>query len=346
MQTKSNITIHDIARLADVSISTVSLVLRDSPLVAKKTREKILVAIDELGYVYNRSAASMRSQRSGVMAMAVNDLTNPYFAGLCSSMERALNQINRTVLISDVREDVTRQTRFISKMREHSVDGLLICPTHDTNIEEFVTQLNKSGLATVLVSRNLPSSGLDYAGYDHQGGTRLAVEHLISLGHKQIALIGGKHHTWVGSQRLEGYRSAMRDHGLDPDPSLEIECDLSRSAGLDSITQPLALPNPPTAAACANDIVAFGVMLGLRRHGLEPGNDFSVTGNDNVAESALWHPALTTVSSHFDEIGEQAVKLLLNRIDNPELPPQHVLVPLHLEVRGSTGVNRSTKSTD
>ncbi|GGY67581.1 transcriptional regulator [Cellvibrio zantedeschiae] len=333
---KSTITIHDIAAAAEVSISTVSLVLRDSPLVAKKTREKILAVIENLGYVYNRSAASMRSQRSGVIAMSINDLANPYFSGLTSSMERALNELDRTVLLSDVREDVVRQTRFIEKMREHNVDGLLICPAHATDAKQLMTQLKRANLPCVLVSRNLPGSGLDYAGYDHRAGMRLAVEHLIELGHTRIALLGGSRKTWVGGQRLEGYRQALKKHGIKRDATLEIEGPLNRSVGVNMIEHALALPNPPTAAACANDAIAFGVMLGLRRHGLEAGRDFSITGNDDVAECTLWEPALTTVASNVDLIGERAAELLLARIDNPDQPAQHINLPLHLVVRGST----------
>jgi LacI family transcriptional regulator len=343
MRPKTNITIHDVAELVDVSVSTVSLVLRESPLVAKKTRERVLAAIDELGYVYNRSAASMRSHRSGVIAMSVNDLSNPYFAGLTSSVERALYQIDRTVLLSDVREDADRQARFIEKMREHNVDGLLLCPAHSTDAARLVAQLKTARLPCVLVSRNLPGSGLDYVGYDHCHGMRLGTAHLIALGHKRIALLGGSRTTWVGRERLSGYRQALHDHGLTVDPALEFDGELTRTAGMELIQRALSLREPPTAAACANDVIAFGVMLGLRRLGLEPGRDFSVTGNDDVAEAALWTPDLTTVSTDFDLIGKQAARLLLQRIGDPDDgAPQHFSLPVSLKVRASTSTARPT----
>lgn len=341
MQPKVSITIRDIAESTGVSISTVSLVLRESPLVADKTRQKVQAAIAALGYVYNRSAASMRSRRSGVVAISVNDLSNPYFAGLTSSVERALDQIGRTVLLADVREDAGRQARFIEKMREYGVDGLILCPAHSTDAAQLVAQLKTAQLPCVLVSRNLSLSGLDYVGYDHQHGMRLAVEHLIELGHRRIALLGGDRSTWVGQQRLMGYREALQARGLLLDAELEIEGPLTRSSGMELIGRGLALSQPPTAAACANDVVAFGVMLGLRRSGLEPGRDFSVTGNDDVTEAALWTPALTTVSPDFELIGDRAAHTLLQRIDDPEADCWHFNLPVSLRVRNSTAALRA-----
>jgi len=339
------VTIREIAVAAQVSVATVSLVLRNSPLVADKTRTAVTDAINALGYVYNRSAASMRSSRSGVIAISVTDLTNPYFAALTSSMERALNQLNLTVLLSDVRDDPLRQARFIEKMREHNVDGLLLCAANSTDVAQLMTQLSSAAFPCVLVSRNLPGSGLDYAGYDHRAGMRLAVEHLIALGHRRIALLCATPYSWVGRERIGGYREALAAHGLAYDPALELQGTLTRDAGFALVGQVLAMPAPPTAAACANDLVAFGVMLGLRHHGREPGRDFSVTGNDDVAEASLWTPSLTSVASESDLIGEHAAAMLLRRIEEPGLPPQHVSLPVTLRARASSCVRHGVPGT-
>lgn len=340
MLPKPSVTIRDIAEHADVSVSTVSLVVRESPLVALKTRERVLDSMRELGYVHNRGAAAMRSRRSGVIAMSVNDLSNPYFAGLASSVERALQSIDCTVLVSDVREDSSSQSRFIERMRGHNVEGLILCPAHSTNTDQLVAELQRANLPCVLVSRNLPGSGLDYAGYDHRYGIRLAVQHLAELGHKRIALLGGSSKTWVGAERHAGYREALSQRGLPHDPLLEIEGELTRASGMALLNRALELENPPTAAACANDIVAFGVMLGLRRKGLDPGVDFSVTGNDDLPEAELWTPALTTVSINFDEVGRQAARMLLERIERPQAPPRRVVLDVRLTVRQSTSVHK------
>jgi len=341
MTNKTSVTIRDIAAQANVSVSTVSLVVRESPLVAPETRKRVLATMAELGYVHNRGAAAMRSRKSGVIAMSVNDLANPYFAGLTSSVERALQQIDRTVLLTDVREDPRLQARFIEKMRGYNVDGLILCPAHTTDVAQLLAQLRTTPFPCVLVSRDLAGSGLDYVGYDHCRGMALAVRHLIDLGHERIALLGGSHHTWVGRERLAGYRQALQAAGLHHDVSLEIEGELTRASGVSLLNRVLDMPVPPTAAACANDIVAFGVMLGLRRRGLEPGVDFSVTGNDDLPEAELWTPSLTTLSIDFDEIGRQAASLLLERIENPAAPIRQVTLPVQLNTRNSTCPPRS-----
>lgn len=341
MPNKPNITIRDIAKHAGVSVSTVSLVLRESPLVAEKTREKVRSVMHELGYVYDRSASSMRSRRSGVIALSVSELSNPYFARLASSVEQAFHQRDMTLFMSDVREDVLRQTLFIEKIREHRVDGLVLCPAHNTDAGLLRRQLERAGLPCVLISRNLNDSALDYVGYDHRQGIYLAMLHLLTQGHRRIALMGGDRATWVGSQRLAGYQQALREFAVTPDPALVIEGELSRQSGIQMIERALSLPVRPTAAVCANDLVAFGVMLGLRRFGLEPGRDFSVTGNDDVVEAALWIPSLTTVAADFDRMGEAAAELLLQRLEQPDRPVQHINVPIHLEVRASTAPLRA-----
>ncbi|MBN3803852.1 substrate-binding domain-containing protein [Paraburkholderia sp. Ac-20336] len=341
MTKKPSVTIRDIAAQANVSVSTVSLVVRESPLVAPETRKRVLATMAELGYVHNRGAAAMRSRKSGVIAMSVNDLANPYFAGLTSSVEHALQKIDRTVLLTDVREDPQLQARFIEKMRGYNVDGLILCPAHTTDVTRLLEQLRSAPFPCVLVSRDLAGSGLDYVGYDHRRGMALAVRHLIELGHERIALLGGSHHTWVGHERLSGYREALRAAGLHHDASLEVEGELTRASGMSLLDRVLDMKTPPTAAACANDIVAFGVMLGLRRRGLEPGIDFSVTGNDDLPEAELWTPSLTTLSIDFDEIGRQAATLLLQRIENPASEVRHVSLPVQLGVRNSTRAPKS-----
>jgi len=332
----ANITIRDIAERASVSVSTVSLVLRDSPLVREETRERVKKAAADIGYVYNRSAASLRSRQTGVVGLCVNDLTNPYFAEMVAGIERALYALGRTVLMSDAQEDPARQLAFVEKMREYSVDGLLVSPAHTIQAPRLAALVRTSRIPCVLVSRDLPGSGLDYAGYNHRDGMLLAVEHLIASGHRRIALLGGSRATWVGSERVKGYRLALAGAGLPHDPVLEIEGPLTRQDGMRIIERVLALEHPPTAAACANDVFAFGVMLGLRRRGLEPGRDFAVTGNDNIAEAALWTPSLTTVDTDFQVIGSEAVRMLLERIKDPSLPPRHLVLPVHLEVRNSS----------
>jgi LacI family transcriptional regulator len=333
----SRLTLHDLARHAGVSPATVSLVLRKSPLVADSTRARVQHAIQTLGYVYNRGAASMRSRRTHTVGAAMNELVNPYFASLTAALEQALTELGRTVFLANSQEDPARQARFVETMREYNADGIIVCPADRTDPAAFAALLHAAGLPCVLVSRDLPGSGLDYVGHDHRGAMRCGVAHLIALGHRRIAMVGGNPWNWTGQERLQGYREALDAAGIPHDPALHLPAPATRDGGVAAIAHLLRLHDTPTAAACFNDTLAFGVMLGLRRAGMEPGRDFSVLGNDDVSEAALWTPALTTSVIDATALGNDVARLLLQRIEMPQAPPQRIVLPPRLVVRQSTG---------
>lgn len=335
-RSRSRLTLRDLAKHADVSPATVSLVLRKSPLVAQATRERVLESMRTLGYVYNRGAASLRTQRTHTVAVAINELANPYFAELTAAIERALNQIGYSIFLSNCAEDPARQDQFIDTMREYNVDGLIICPAEGTkakSLQRFV----QFGMPCVQISRYVRGAGLDYAGNDHRHGILLATDHLITLGHKRIAMIGGNDRVSTGIDRRKGFADAITAHGLRLDPDLLISCPATREGGAEAIKALLKTRNPPTAAACYNDVVAFGVMLGLRQLGLEPGTDFAVVGCDDTREAALWKPALTSVSIDSAAMGEAAARLLLERIADHDAPPRDIVLEPKLVVRASSG---------
>jgi LacI family transcriptional regulator len=333
------VTVDDLARHAGVSRATVSLVLRKSPLVAEKTRASVLEAVANLGYVYNRGAANLRTQRSHTIGVAINELTNPYFAELTAAIQRAFFDLDRTVFIANSEEDPVRQDRFIATMREYNVDGLAICPSQGTR-RETLRRLKAQGIPCVLISRTVAGSGLDYAGHANREGMRMATVHLIGLGHRRIAMLGGTDLISTGVERRAGYRDALAAHGIAVDPDLIVAGPPTREFGATVVKALLVAENPPTAAVCFNDVVAFGVMLGLRQAGLEPGPDFAVIGYDDIAEAALWTPALSTVAVDSAAIGAAAAQLLLQRIEHPEAKPRRVILAPKLILRASDGPRR------
>jgi LacI family transcriptional regulator len=330
------LTLRDLATHADVSPATVSLVLRKSPLVAEATRQRVLDAMRQLGYVYNRGAASLRTQRTHTVGIAINDVVNPYFAELTAGIERALTRIGRTVFLSNSAEDPARQDQFIETMREYNADGLIICPAEGTEAASL-RRLVDYGLPCVQVSRFVSGVALDYAGSNHRSGTFRATEHLVALGHRRIALIGGTDRTSTSVERRQGYLEALAAHGIAADPALVVRCSATRDNGAQAIKTLLARRRPPTAAICFNDVIAFGVMLGLRQLGVETGRDFAVVGCDDIAEAALWTPALTSVAIDAAAIGDAAVQLLLERIANIGAPPRKIILEPRLIVRESSG---------
>jgi LacI family transcriptional regulator len=333
------VTLHDLADHAGVSRATVSLVLRKSPLVAAKTRETVLESVRVLGYVYNRGAANLRTQRSHTIGVSINEITNPYFTELTAAIQRAFLQHGRVVFIANSEEDPARQDQFIATMREYNADGLAICPSRGTS-RDTLRLLKKQGVACVLVSRDVAGSGLDYAGHANEAGMCEATEHLIGLGHRRIAMLGGNDLVSTGRERRSGYRQALHKHNIATDERLVVEGNATRSFGAAAVRDLLTIDAPPTAAVCFNDVIAFGVMLGLRQVGREPGRDFAVIGYDDLAEAELWVPGLSTVRNDTAALGETAARLLLDRIENPAAPTRRVVLQPKLILRESSGDKR------
>jgi LacI family transcriptional regulator len=220
-------------------------------------------------------------------------------------------------------------------MQEYGVDGVLLCPARGTT-PDTIAHLHRWRLPFVLVTRYLDSVEVDYVGADNVRGAEMAVEHLIADGHRRIAIVGGPPDSSAREDRTRGYRNALAHHGLDADKALSVTSPVTRDGGHQAILQLLRQPDPPTAAFCYNDIVAFGVMLGLQAAGLVPGEDFSVVGFDDIEEAALWRPALTTVAIAPRQIGAVAANLLLERIADPDGSPRQAILPPALVVRDSS----------
>jgi LacI family transcriptional regulator len=330
------VTLLDVARHAGVSRATASLVLRDSPLVAEVTRQRVLASMQQLGYVYHRTAATLRSQRSHTVGLVITDITNPFFAELTLGIEERLDEANYVVVLANTSESLDKQSRILTAIYENNAAGILFCPAEGTS-RETVARILQRGLPTVLLVRYLFDTDADYVGANNVLGAELAIDHLIAHGHRRIAFIGGPATSSARIDRLQGYRNALRRHDLSVDETLLLTSTTTRDGGHQAIHALLALSDPPTAALCYNDVVAFGVMLGLQGLGCVPGQDFAVIGFDNIIEAALWHPPLTTVSIEPRQIGVMAAQRLLERIASPDDPPRHVILLPSLIIRTSCG---------
>jgi LacI family transcriptional regulator len=324
------LTLKDIAKQAQVSPSTVSLVLRDSPLVAEATRSKIRATMEELGYVYNRGAANLRSQRSKTIGVVVCEITNPFYAEMVAGIDTVMDQNGWIAFLANSSESPERQARFIQRIREQNADGIILTAAEGT-APEIASQLRAWRIPFVQALRRIGDESADYVGPDYRLGMSLAVEHLIGLGHKRIAFMGGARRTSALRERLTGYRSAMKRHGLDPEPVFS--CPATREQGVKVIREALAMRDPPTAAICYNDVIAFGVILGLLEAGRQPGTDFNLVGFDNIAEAALSRPALTTIAVEPRQIGQEVAELILRRIADPTGRPEQVIIPPRLIIR-------------
>ncbi|MFD1328034.1 LacI family DNA-binding transcriptional regulator [Mycoplana ramosa] len=335
--TRSRVTVIDIARAAGVSKSTVSLVLQASPLVNEQTRAKVNAAIRELGYVYNRSAANLRQTASSkIVGIVVNDLTNSFFAELAVGMDMVMQSAGFVQFLANTGESLDRQREVIASMHEHGISGLIISPARGTEAADF-RPLTAAGIPVVIVVRNIAGAKVSSLLSDNHAGAREATEHLLSLGHRRIAFLGGFSDTTVARERVQGYRDALVQAGIAADDALIVNSAPSRAGGVAAVERAMLLAEPPTAALCFNDAVAFGVCDGLRARGIEPGRDFGVVGFDGVIEAQAAVPALTTVSVDPQGMGRRAAQMLLKQINSGRVEAEAMVTPVRLAVRQSCG---------
>ncbi|MCB1381486.1 MAG: LacI family DNA-binding transcriptional regulator [Notoacmeibacter sp.] len=324
-----------IAEALGVSTATVSLALRDSPLVADGTRERIKDYAREIGYIYNRRAASLRTSRSGIVGVVVHNIMNPFFAEILGSIETELDRSRQTFILSNHYDQVEKQRNFIDTLLQLGADGVIMSPAIGTPPSD-IEMAERNGLPVVLIARNVVGADVPVFRGDDTFGTSLATQHLISLGHTRIAMIGGTDQTSTGRDRYQGYLDAMAQAGLEARPEWRIPGPRTKQAGFDATQLFLTLPVRPTAVVCWNDLVAIGFMNGLSRAGLVPGVDVSVTGYDDLEEAAISTPALTTVWNGQREVGRRAAKTLLERLNGHEVHGGQELIRPELHVRQST----------
>lgn len=328
------LTLAMIAERLGISTATVSLALRSSPLVAAETRERVAALADELGYIYNRSAASLRTARTGIVGLVVHDILNSYFAELAAAVETALRDEGLTVILCNHGDDFQRQQRFLETLLQYRADGVILCPSLGTTARD-IDRLEQAALPTVLIARDVPGLGATpRVRGDDATGMRLAADHLIGLGHRRIAFVGGRAQSSSGRERRRGFDEALAAAGIAPDPDLVFAERMSRTDGIAVADEVLA--RRPTAIAAFNDLIALGLMMALRRRGVEPGRDIALTGYDDIEEASVWSPSLTTVWNGQQEVGREAARMLVELVAGRAVAaPERLVLPI-LRVRDST----------
>jgi LacI family transcriptional regulator len=331
-----HIRLSDIAAALGISKATVSLAINNNPKVSEKTRQKVLQKIKELGYVYNRGAAGLSTGRSNTIGLAVHNLSNPYFTEVCSAVESVLRDKGRMPFLCNTRESPDLQKKFIEALIEHRADGLLLCPADSTSIDDLQPVFSRN-LATVLIARDVEAAPLDFVGSDCRKALKLATEHLIALGHRRIAMIGGGQNTSVSKNRRAGFFSALEASQIPVDSSLVVDCATTPAGGEAAIAEIVNHFNPPSAVVCFSDLVALGVLSGLHHRSYVPGEDLAVVSCDDIEEASRGYVQLTTSRIQKSEIGGIAAEMLLERIADPTIPPRRILLEPELIVRKTCG---------
>ncbi|NBZ89377.1 LacI family DNA-binding transcriptional regulator [Stagnihabitans tardus] len=319
-------TIIDVAKAAGVSKSTVSLVLQNSPTVAAQTREDVRRAMAELGYVYNRAAANLRSSQVGLIGLVINDLRNPFFTEFATSVQMALSEAGFAAVIANTDEDPRLQQRAIAGMVEHGVSALIISPAYGD--DEAFGLLERAGVPALQVLRKVSERTdlFPFSVPDYGHGSQLATQHLIDQGARRIAFVGGVEGRSVTQERMSGYLSTMQAAGLAPHVILGRPTRAFGRAQMGDFD----------AALCFNDLVALGMLSGLTHRGVKVGQDFRLVGFDDIEESAQSLPGLTTVHCDIEGFGRRSAEAVLAWLNDGTKPPPETRTPVTLVVRGSS----------
>ena len=310
-----NITIIDVAAEANVSKSTVSLVLKGSHLIKGDTAERVKEAAIKLGYIYNRRAGELRGNSSNAIGVVINDLMNPFFAEVLVGIERKLVEAGFVVLIAHTNENLELQNKLLMSMREQNAAGIMLCPAINTP-RSIVKTIQSWGIPLTVFVRNLGPGSYDFAGTNSEEGTYLATCHLLNSGHTRIGFLGGQEGV-VYTERLAGYKRALNEKGITFSEDIVVKANPNRQGGHEAMFAILKITPKVNVAVCYNDIVAYGALSALGEKGLRAGTDFYLMGFDNLLASAHSNPPLSTVDIQPSDLGEHAAAILLKRIQNP-----------------------------
>jgi DNA-binding LacI/PurR family transcriptional regulator len=328
----SHPTIHDVAARARVSKSLVSMVIRGAPGVSDRRRQAVLRAARELGYRPNAVARSLVQQRSHALGVLLSDMHNPYFAELVDGIQEAAEKGGYRALFITGNRAPRREAEAIETMLELRVDGLILASPVVPAAEMAAASRS---VPVVLVARSTRSRGVDSVANDDRAGAALAVEHLVSLGHRRIAHLDGGARAPGAEGRRTGYLTAMRRHRLAGQARV-VRASYTEEGGASGVRTILARGTRPTALFVANDLAAVGALHALEASGLRVPEDVSLVGYDNTSLAGLGHIDLTTIDQPRRRMGGMAVSLLLERMRDGRGEARHIVLSPHLVVRRTT----------
>lgn len=328
-------TVKDVAARAAVSPKTVSNVVNGVVFVAPATRERVERAITELGYVPNLTARGLRNGRSGIIAIAMPDLSTPYSAEMTHNFVEVAHEQGWGVQLEETAQEPRRAWSLVSRARAHLVDGVILNPVTMEDIE-----LPGEDLPPIVMIGEVRQNVTDQVWVDSVAAARDMTEHLLALGHRRIAIVGGPgagFETATAILRRQGYREALTAAGILPDPALEFACaDWTPGDAASVVTASLASGPPADAYFCFTDSMAIGVLSALWAAGLRVPDDVSVAGFDDIADGRFAIPPLTTVAFDKRLFAERTLELLGKRISQGDDPPMQVAIPHTIAARSST----------
>ncbi len=327
-------TIDDIAKLAGVSYQTVSRVINNKPYVSAATKQRVQKVIAEMDYRPNPIARSLATARTATIGLVVPDISNPYFSAIARGVEQVAYAHNYSVLLCNTGEDASRELEVLHTLDERYVDGVIACGLRheDALLQEALTQFP----ATVLVNRHFTDETIPAIMVDDVLGGYMATQHLLQMGHTAVGFMAGPTNSYSGVKRLQGYQQALEEANIVCRTGW-VQHSLPTVAGGEAAAHSLLSNHPELSALfCYNDLVAIGVLRHCAVQGRRVPQDMAIVGYDNIMLATLVSPPLTTCHVPREEMGSQAVSMLLNCINNEAKKCDEIVVTPELIIRAST----------
>jgi LacI family transcriptional regulator len=336
-----SVTLRDVAKQAGVHLSTASRALDPAKrqLIADSVVNKIASIADKLGYRRDPIAASLRTRRSKLVGVVVPDIANPVFSPIIAAITETLSAAGYSTIVADGGQDRKRQSTLVGELIARRVDGLVLATVRRE--DPILKECLRESLPVVLVNRTDETDQVSSVVTDDAAGMRLAVEHLFGLGHRHIGHVAGPEHISTGHLRRQGFVDAMRARGLTPHPDMIVEAKAyEREAGEAAAAELLKKTPKLTAIAAANDLLALGVYRAITAAGLSCPRDISVVGHNDMPLADMVEPPLTTIRIGPREMGHDAARLMMARIQEPHAAVKRVVLSPSLVVRASTAPAR------
>ena len=330
---KAGITINEVARIAGVSVATISRVLNDSPLVTDATKTRIRQIIEELDYHPNVVARSLRSSKSRLLLALVPNISNPFHAEIVHGANRVVHAHDYNLLLCETTGRRERENAFFSMLKQRTVDGILAI---DPGVS--VDNLRDYGGKYPIIQCCEAKAGIDlpYVGVDDEKGAYAAVCHLISTGCRRIAMVSASGEMGFAKLRLSGFRRALKEHGIEHDPDLLLEYEFGVDNGREIARRLLALHKPIDGVFLDYDIIAVDAQRALIEAGIKVPEDISIVGFDGSDITMICTPTLTTVAQPANQIGMKAAEMLFAVLDGEPLHARRLTLDFELKVRQST----------
>jgi LacI family transcriptional regulator len=312
----------------------VSHVINDTRFVSDELKTRVLSSMENLNYQPNLIARSLRKKKTNSIGLIISDIVNPFFSEIAWSIEYLSFVEKYSLFLCSTNGNEEKEIFYINQLSERQVDGIiLISPQISTS---YLKILEERNIPVVLVDNESPGCDVDVIRVDNYRGGKIATEHLVSLGHKKIACITGPFTENPSYDRVRGYKDVLNEHGIEVDEDLIIAGNFDVISGVQSADLLLEKEERPTAIFACNDLMAIGVVQSAAAHKIRVPQDLSVVGFDDITLARYIVPPLTTVKQPMREIGEQALKCIMEIIKNPNKTCRTITLNVRLEERQST----------